>query len=220
MNILDTDIDLLQILYDYLSMNDVPKKSDIIIGFGSMDLHTPVIASKFFNDGFANLILFTGGVGKFTKNVFKKSEAEKYKDIAIENGVPANKIIIENKSTNTGENILFSKKLLQTNGISIKNIIAIQKPNMQRRLYAALQKQWPEIKSIIPSWNMTLNEYLNISIRPDRPLHHVICNMVGDLQRIWKHAESGFQIPQNIPDNVMFAFNELVKRGYDKQLIS
>ncbi|MDR2933930.1 MAG: YdcF family protein [Rickettsiales bacterium] len=214
-----TDLELLNILYDFLIMDDPLKKADIIIGFGSMDLHTPVIVSKLFLEGWAPYILFSGGVGKITKNYFYKSEAEIYRDIAIKNGVPKSKIIIENQSTNSGENFTFSKQILSECGLNIKDAIIVHKPNIQRRVYTALKKQWTEINPIIPSWNMNLDEYLKISVRPDRSLHHIFCNMVGDLQRLWKHADSGFQIPANIPENVISAYNELVKRGYDKQLI-
>ena len=37
--------------------------------------------------------------------------------------------------------------------------------------------------------------------------------MVGDLQRIRVYAERGFQIPQEIPDDVWLAYEELVRAG-------
>ena len=43
--------------------------------------------------------------------------------------------------------------------------------------------------------------------------------MVGDLQRIREYPAKGFQIPQDIPDDVWSAFEELVSAGYDKYLI-
>jgi hypothetical protein len=43
--------------------------------------------------------------------------------------------------------------------------------------------------------------------------------MVGDTQRIKVYADRGFQIPQEIPDDVWAAFNELVRRGFTSHLI-
>jgi len=43
--------------------------------------------------------------------------------------------------------------------------------------------------------------------------------MVGDLQRIKYYPEKGFQIYQEIPEEVWKAYEELVKMGFDKQLI-
>ena len=43
--------------------------------------------------------------------------------------------------------------------------------------------------------------------------------MVGDLQRIRVYAERGFQIPQEIPDEVWAAYEELVHAGYDSRLV-
>jgi hypothetical protein len=47
----------------------------------------------------------------------------------------------------------------------------------------------------------------------------VISIMVGDLQRIRLYPEKGFQIPQEIPDDVWTAFEELVRLGYDRHLV-
>ena len=43
--------------------------------------------------------------------------------------------------------------------------------------------------------------------------------MVGDLQRIKLYPARGFQIAQEIPDEVWQAFEGLVHAGYDKYLI-
>ena len=43
--------------------------------------------------------------------------------------------------------------------------------------------------------------------------------MIGDFQRIKEYPKLGFQIEQEIPDNVWYSFQELVKLGYDKYLI-
>ena len=43
--------------------------------------------------------------------------------------------------------------------------------------------------------------------------------MVGDLQRLDVYAEQGFQVPQEIPDEVWAAWQELVDAGFDQFVI-
>ena len=47
----------------------------------------------------------------------------------------------------------------------------------------------------------------------------MISIMVGDLQRIKIYPEKGFQIHQEIPDDVWAAYEELVQAGYNQRLI-
>jgi len=61
-----------------------------------------------------------------------------------------------------------------------------------------------------------LETYVNSELSVD----DVISIMVGDLQRIKVYADKGFQIPQEIPDNVLSAYEELVRAGYDRHLIA
>ena len=42
--------------------------------------------------------------------------------------------------------------------------------------------------------------------------------MVGDLQRIRIYPGKGFQIPQEIPDNVWAAYEKLIGWGFTKHL--
>jgi hypothetical protein len=49
-------------------------------------------------------------------------------------------------------------------------------------------------------------------------MERVINIMVGDLQRIRIYPAKGFQIPQDIPDEVWTAYERLVKWGFTKHL--
>ncbi len=106
-----------QIIWDYHHMHHELKKADCIFVLGSHDTRVAEWAADLFLQGYAPYIVFSGGLGNFTRGVFKKPEAEIFADIAIQKGVPADKIIIENQSTNTGENVHFTKKLLEEKGL-------------------------------------------------------------------------------------------------------
>jgi uncharacterized SAM-binding protein YcdF (DUF218 family) len=129
--------------------------------------------------------------------------------------VPEKNILIENKSTNTGENILFTQKVLQEKKLNPQSFIVVQKPYMERRSYATFKKHWPDKKLVVTSPQISFEEYPTDEI----PMEKVINIMVGDLQRIKIYPEKGFQIYQNIPTDVWDAYENLVAFGFNKHLM-
>jgi len=139
--------------------------------------------------------------------------------IATDRGVPAEHILLENKSTNTGENILFTRQLLADKELDPGTFILVQKPYMERRSYATFKRLWPEKQVVVTSPQVSLDDYFGHR-SPEAPSDEEVINiLVGDLQRIRLYAEMGFQIPQEIPDEVWRAFEALVAAGYDKRLV-
>jgi uncharacterized SAM-binding protein YcdF (DUF218 family) len=124
-------------------------------------------------------------------------------------------ILIENRSTNTGENVAFTRELLKSRGTSVNRVIAVQKPNMERRTFATICKQWPEVGVSVTSPQLSLADYCN-DVVPKEMLIHI---MVGDLQRIMKYPELGFMIEQEVPGEVREAFDFLVANGFDGHLM-
>jgi uncharacterized SAM-binding protein YcdF (DUF218 family) len=209
-------IALARILWNYHHINDTIEKSDCILVLGSHDTRVAERAAELFLEGWAPLIVFSGGLGRLTNGFWTKTEADKFAEVAVDKGVPAQCILIENKSTNTGENVLFSKALLKENNLDPQSFIVIQKPYMERRSYATFKKHWPEKKLTVTSPQISFEDYPKGHIT----LEQVINIMVGDLQRIKLYAEKGFQIPQEIPGEVWNAYKKLIELGFDKQLIS
>lgn len=210
-----TTDELAKILWDFNALYQPIKKADCILVMGSHDIRVAHYGAELFLQGFAPVIVFSGDVGMLTDGLWDKSEAEIFAEEAIRLGVPPDKILIENKSTNTGQNIILTKQLLADKKIDVRSIIVVQKPYMQRRAYATMKKLWPEVVSTITAPKISYEEYPNKLISKEL-LFNII---VGDTQRIKAYAEKGFQIPQKIPNEVWKAFRELVKRGYTKHLI-
>ena len=202
-------------LWDYHLLNHKMEKADCILTLGSHDLRVPERAAELYLQGFAPLMIMSGGLGNFTQEIWTEKEADKFAAIAIEKGVPANAILIENNSTNTGENILFTQKLLEEKGLEPNNFIVVQKPYMERRSFATFKKHWPHKKLIVTSPQISFEEYPNEEI----PMERVINIMVGDLQRIKMYPAKGFQVYQEIPEDVWEAFEKLVVLGFDKHLM-
>ncbi len=56
-------------------------------------------------------------------------------------GVPAKLIAIEDRSTNCGENAVFTRRLLDGSS-PVKRVVLVQDPTMQRRSHAAFERAW------------------------------------------------------------------------------
>lgn len=208
-------IDLAKKLWDYHHMDHEIVKAECILALGSHDLRVANRAAELYLQGWAPLVIFSGGLGNLTQHVWTESEADKFARIAIELGVPAESIIIENRSTNTGENIQFTRQLLLEKGLDIGHFIVVQKPYMERRSYATFKQHWPDKKLTVTSPQITFDDYHSEEI----PVEKVINIMVGDLQRIKLYPEKGFQIYQHIPDDIWQACEKLIDLGFDKHLV-
>ena len=212
---MENEIDkLAKIIWNYHHINHCLKKVDCILVLGSHDLRVAERGVDLFLEGYAPFIVFSGGFGTLTRHLFSKPEADLFAEIAIKRGVPEEQILIENKSTNTGENFKFTEKLLKTSGLDFNSFIVVQKPYMERRTYATVKKLWPEKEIIITSPQIAYENYPNADISKE----NVINIMVGDLQRIKIYPEKGFQIYQEIPDYVWSAFQKLIALGYTGHL--
>ncbi len=207
--------ELVNKLWDYHHVNQFLEKSDCILVLGSHDLRVAERGAELYLQGLAPIIIFSGGLGNFTKEIWDEAEADKFATIAMNMGVPRDAILIENKSTNTGENILFTQQLLKEKDLDPQSFIVVQKPYMERRSYATFKKHWPDKKLAVTSPQISFEKYPNDEI----PLEKVINIMVGDLQRIKIYPEKGYQIFQEIPENVWSAYEKLVDLGYTDHLV-
>ena len=86
---------------------------------------------------------------------------------------------------------------------------------MERRTFATFAKNWADKQFVVTSPQISFDNYPT----EDIPIEQVIAIMVGDLQRIKLYPAKGFQIEQQIPDDVWQAYKQLVQMGFDKQLI-
>jgi uncharacterized SAM-binding protein YcdF (DUF218 family) len=173
-----------------------------------------------FFEGFAPLLIFSGGRGAITSRLWDEPEAERFARIAISLGVPADRIVIEPNSTNTGENVRFTRQLLAEKGIDPQSFIVVQKPYMERRSYATFRQYWPEKQVVVTSPQATFDDYIAQYTHSSLTADDVVAIMLGDLQRIRFYPELGYQIAQEIPEDVWDAYEELVKAGYDGFLIN
>ena len=210
---------LAETVWRYHQMNHELVVSDAILVLCSHDEMVAKRGAELFVQGWCSLLIDSGGLGQITKHMWIEAEADRFARIAVGLGVPSESILIENRSSNTGENILFTKELLAERGLDLQSFIVVQKPYMERRSYATFKKIWPEKRIVVTSPQLSFAEYVTNYSNPDFTMDDVVSIMVGDLQRISVYAAKGFQIEQEIPREVWSAFEQLVAAGYDGHLV-
>jgi uncharacterized SAM-binding protein YcdF (DUF218 family) len=210
-----TTDELARTIWDYMLMRHELAPADVILVLGSNDVRVAEHGADVYLRKLAPLIVFSGNVGRLTAGRLTRTEAETFADAARARGVPDAAILLEPASTNTGENITNSRALLAARGLDPARVIVVQKPYMERRAFATFVRRWPGPDVRVTSPPIPFERYST----PALPKDLVINIMVGDLQRIRVYAERGFQVPQEIPDDVWAAYEALVVRGYTEHLV-
>lgn len=123
---------LAQRVWDYhtLHHDTAGQRADIILALGSHDLRVAERAAELFHQGCAPLVVMSGGLGHLTQGVFERPEAELFRDAAVAAGVQPEAVLVEPDSSNTGENIVFTRRLLEQRGIPCRSLFLVQKPYM------------------------------------------------------------------------------------------
>jgi uncharacterized SAM-binding protein YcdF (DUF218 family) len=131
---------LVEKLWRYHQLNHQLTKSDAILVLCSHDLRVAERGAEVFLEHWAPLLIFSGGLGAITTRFWTEPEADLFAKRAVEMGVKRDSILIENRSTNTGENVLFTRRLLAGRNLDPQSFILVQKPYMDRRAYATFRK--------------------------------------------------------------------------------
>jgi len=211
---------LAEVLWDYHHMHHVLAPADVILVLCSHDLAVADRGADLFLAGYAPLLVVSGGSGAITRRIWKEPEAEVFARRAIERGVPAAQVLLETRSTNTGENVRLTRELLATKGLDPERFLVVQKPYMERRAYATFRQVWPDAQVQVTSPQLGMREYLATYSSEALTPEDVISIMVGDLQRIRLYPARGFQVEQEIPDAVWTAYEVLVASGFDRHLVA
>jgi hypothetical protein len=132
-------VQLLTEVERYLGQEDKLQKTDLAIVFGGKSLKRAEKGAEMWLKGFAEMLLMTGKSPHYV-NSFELPEAEIFRNRAIELGVDAGKIIIENESINIPSNVRASLNLLDKLGIKYKSVMSIISWYAQRRAWCTLKK--------------------------------------------------------------------------------
>ena len=141
----DIALHLARILWTYCLVPQEPAPADVIVALGTNDLRVAEHAADLYRHGYGPLLVCTGGLAHqndLLATAWEKTEAEMYADVAMRCGVPCDRILLEKRATNTAENLVLTRELLDAAGIHPRSVVFAVKPFMQRRVWAALPLKW------------------------------------------------------------------------------
>lgn len=151
----------LNILADWLSVDDLSEREitdhDLLILAGHAII--PTILGALYFASQANIpVLLSGGIGHSTLLLKKAIQESSFINITDIDGeseaellsliatrlfhIPEQKILIEDRSGNCGQNADFSRDLLAERQYNIKSAILVQDPLMQRRTFETFSYSW------------------------------------------------------------------------------
>lgn len=202
-------------LWDFHQMGHELRACSAAITLGSLDLGVATAAADLYHAGMFPVVVFTGDTSAATEERFPRGEAVHYREHALALGVPDEAILLEPKATNTGQNISFSREVLENAGITVSSVLLISMPYMQRRAYATCRKLWPEVEPVCVSQPLMFDEYA----KTHDDEKQFIDMLMGDMQRVMEYPKRGFAIEQHVPERARDAFDRLRTRGYDTWLL-
>lgn len=208
-------------LWNYLCLKNEPIKSECIMGLGSILDTVPKQCAELYHKGYGEYIIFTGNCGKGTEGIINKTEAEIFKRIAMEAGVPEEKILIETEATNTYENFNYSLKVLAGIGLSPKSFLIVGKPYQERRALNIAEISLANNTFSIAPNNISFSEFLEYVTKNSlMSLEDVINELVSEINICLLAPKYGIQKKSDISTEVLKSYRELCNAGYTKYLIT
>lgn len=151
---------------EYIFLKSNPQEADLALVFGTRHQEAIKKVYELYHAGLIPKILISGGENRVTG----ENEALEMNKKLIELGVNEDDIILEDQSSNSLENVLFSKKIIDEKlGFkNIKKIIAIVKHYHSRRALMTLKKHFPKNIELIPAtyeiYGFVFNNWLDSEV--------------------------------------------------------
>ncbi len=180
------------------------------------------------------LLLISGGIGHSTESLKQRvrerfpsipveyrAEAEIYRDVLTgEFGVDLSKILLENRSTNCGENAWESQRALDRNGVSPQSILLIQDPTMQRRSHASFERAWRgrDVRFIsFAPFTPRLENDGTLEPRGQWSFSRFLSLLLGEIPRLRDYGPAGRDFIEHVdvPERVIEAHDRVKERFPD-----
>src|SRR5690606_13600759 len=188
---------------------------DAVIGFGMFDLALPRFCGNLYVQGVARLVIFTGGIGAGTGNL-GGPEADVWRQALVGShpGIADAAVITENQSTNTGENVAFTTRLLERHhpqhafGAGLRRVLIVASPTRLRRVWLTFRRHHPDVRvaRCLPEWRVDADRALYAAQGIDYVGH-----VLGESDRLERYAEAGWIVPEPVPSAVQQARALLIR---------
>jgi len=212
-----------KILWDYMNV-DTPKlpEVDLLLCLTNIDTLPAEHSANLYHKGKTKKLMFSGKGGRHIECIQdSRSLSRILADVAIENNVPEEDIILEEESMNTGQNFSYSAAKLKELKIELEKLAVAHMPSSLRRDRLVYEKQWqfPRPEVFMTSPKESLEDYHIRGYQGKKTHEGVINSMLGDFQRMFIHPKLGFSVPveavyESTPGNVKDAYLYLVRNEW------
>lgn len=187
--------------------------ADAVMGFGLFDLKLPRFCGDLFAQGRARRIIFSGGIGVGTgKLVGTEADAWRAELRRSHPAISDEHVIVENKSTNTGENLARTTELLAQShpslafGRGINRIILVASPSRVRRVRLTFRKQHPVVTAFAVCPPGTFDGERAAYAENN---YNYVDHLVGELDRIVDYPARGYIAAEPLPAEIKAAHETL-----------
>lgn len=205
-----------QTLFNYLYLNDYYEDStaeslDYIIGFGHFDMDIPHQCLHLYQQYPEAKIIYSGGVGAGTADL-GQPEADAFLAYSkTRMSIDKDDFIIENRSTNTAENMQFTldllaKRLANFDHNQPAKVALVANPYRQRRVLLTFSKHWPAAS---PLNAPPETSYEHESKKFDKKGFDLISLMLGEIDRIINYGEKGWIEKTKVPEEILDIYRQL-----------
>lgn len=145
---LPTETEIAEINASHLITTPI-KPADLLFVFGTREDVAQRVeeAHRLWRDGFFRWSIVSGGMTPGST----LSECEIIKSAMVARGIPPERILEEHRSTNTGENVMFSLPVIDAAiGLAnIRSVICLGNTWTARRYPMTLHRHWPEVEKML-----------------------------------------------------------------------
>ena len=198
-------------IWSYLSAENTSERCDAVVVCCSYDLRVCDHACSMIKAGLSDTMIISGCRGNWTKHLWHQPEAEIFFERALKNGMSEDRIFLEKSATNFGENIQFSRRFIP----DAKIVTFVSKPNSLLRVKLTAQARWPEIRSLVSAPAIEFPGEVSNIIGVWGAIHE----MVGDIERIQKYPELGYQVEHELPDHIVENWQYLIDSGFTAHMM-
>ncbi|MEJ2747932.1 MAG: YdcF family protein, partial [Anaerolineae bacterium] len=168
-----------------------PQPADLLFVFGTsvIDEQTLQQISQDVANGFYPWIMVTGLVGRAYYET-GQPVAHFLRDKFIAGSIPTSKILVQDRSTNTLEDLQFSLEILEKQQIHPQHIAFLSKAHHSGRCFLTMRRFFPNL----PLYPITYTaEYDGVPVAPENWTQHPAARnrVYGEYLRIIKYAGRG-----------------------------
>lgn len=199
-------------LWRYLTASPGYHQEGLLVVCGSYDLRVCDYACDLFKRHKFDRLLITGRTGNWTHHLWSETEARIFAKRARQHCIPDKSIILDTEATNFAENIRNARLLVP----SARKVTFITKLNSIRRVITTAPVQWPDANVRADGPPIRFPEEVSNVVG----VFGLIAEMVGDIDRLIKYPDAGFQVAIKVPDDVWTSYQYLAEHGFDSHMVA